>query len=462
MGVSKFSGDIYDGDRTVDSIDEIPDQERQLEGPSQADHVLSARVAHLTSALLSRNILDRSSGAAFGRHPSLRFLERFRRLLILEALTDELVRSILPSLRNRISFVSTNTLERHALRLTGAFDAKETLLSRPEALLSPLFTQYVSRRVERSFQTDENRLIVVTLLDVIADVESLLSHTDLYCHLAPKEKTALEDCAWRLRRELRQAPFNRLGEECQAIRRAESPFRRDHVETTAIRRIQLNGLMNAEAYQAFLRWREKYERLHLVDIGKETDIAPRDITREQEYELLTLLEILLRLSYQGRVTQIRAVGHSVGSPLFDCVFTDGTRWELYYQTAEPIRRYRRIKPLVGIPDLIIRNPKTDRVFLVDAKRYTVTSIGGALYKMMGYLYQFGYPDQFDRMAGACLFHPFPIAEEPPCSVWAGSPDSQNQLIASVCLPITGLATPHLKTACDRWIHTMRQRLDTLL
>ena len=462
MGVRKFDGDFSDDDQTIPPVDELPDRERLLVGASPADHALSARVAHLTAALLSRNILDRSAGAAFGCHPSLHLLERFRRLLILDALTDELVRVILPTLRNRISFVSITTQEHHAWRITGAFDAKRTLLSQPEALLSPVVAQYVSRRAGRTIQTDENRLIVVTLLDVIADIESLLSLADLYRRLASKEKSVLEDCAWRLHRELRYVPFNRLSAECQAIRRGESPLRRDQVETAANRRIQLGGLMNAEAYRAFLGWREKYERLHLLDIGNETDIAPRDITREQEYELLTLLEILLRLSDQGRVKQIRAIGNTGGSPVFDCVFTDRTRWELYYQTAEPIRRYRRIKPLVGIPDLIIRNPRTDRVLLVDAKRYKVTSIGGALYKMMGYLYQFGYPDQFGRMAGACLFHPFPIAEEPPCTVWAGSPDSLGQSITSICLPITGLVTPNLKSACDQWIHIMRQRLDTHL
>ena len=59
----------------------------------------------------------------------------------------------------------------------------------------------------------------MTLLDVIADIEFLLSSTDLYCRLASKEKSTREDCAWRLHRELRYAPFNRLSVQCQSIHR---------------------------------------------------------------------------------------------------------------------------------------------------------------------------------------------------------------------------------------------------
>jgi hypothetical protein len=417
---------------------------------------MAGRIVQLTVGLFDRGCLARSLSAGFEDHPTVRFIERLRRLLVLKTLLGRLTREILPRIHRKTGFDASCRYEAHPWQIRGVLEPRRTLKASPGALLLPQMVTYVSRRPERAFDTPENRLVVLTLLDVIADAERLLRLPGLH----PEEARLLQDGRRDGRRLLRYGLFHRLVEEVERIRAGQNGrTTRDRLEQEARQRIDTRRRSVHDGYRDLLAWRRQYEDLSLVRAGTEAIPMARAVTPERGYELLVLLEVLLRLGRHGRVQQtgdLSPPARRPARPVFVCRFFDGDGWEIYFQSAHPVRDHRRVRPLVGIPDLVIRNPATGRLLLGDAKLYTATSYGGALFKMMGYLYQFGYPDAFDRVAGGALFLPDRVGQESGWAVWAGEGDYRNQIVTTLTIPVHGLLDRDGERACDRWIdHTRR-------
>ena len=101
--------------------------------------------------------------------------------------------------------------------------------------------------------------------------------------------------------------------------------------------------------------------------------------------------------------------------------------------------------------MIIRNPDSGRMMICDAKQYTTTSFGSAFFKMMGYLYQFGYPDAFQHVVGGLLFVPRSIGQEPNWTVWAGTGSAARQAIATLTIPADGAVSADTRLSVDRCI-----------
>ena len=79
------------------------------------------------------------------------------------------------------------------------------------------------------------------------------------------------------------------------------------------------------------------------------------------------------------------------------------------------------------------------------------------FKVLGYLYQFGYPDAFHRISGGVLFIPGRIGREPGWTEWASGRDG-NQSIATVTIPLSGLDNQNDRNECFSWVKKARIQL----
>ena len=419
---------------------------------------MKARIVHLVIGLFKRGYLDCALPVSLETQPALHLAERLRRLLKLQIMTATLTDSIIPKIRRRISFVSERTTETQRYRIRGALDPIKTLKANTYMSTTPVLTNLVGRRPVRDFHTPENLLTVYTLLRVKDDADHLLDDPSIASHMDRRERQILHGIRRKCRFALRTGIFARLIPEVSQIQYGASA--RSEIDRLIGQAYERVGRMRGfqEGYRALLTWQEDYATDNISTPGTAYTAPFREITPDRAYELLALLEVLLCIGKNGRIRQRETRSGRTTQPAFECRFKDGDRWEIFVQTALPLRDVRYFPHLVGIPDIIIRNPATGRILICDAKQYTISSYGVAFYKMMGYLYQFGYPDAFSKVAGGVLFVPKNIGQEPGWTIWAGTGAPDRQALATLTIPADGAVTEETQRSCERFIIFARQVL----
>ena len=104
----------------------------------------------------------------------------------------------------------------------------------------------------------------------------------------------------------------------------------------------------------------------------------------------------------------------------------------------------------GTPDVVIRIG--GRTILGDMKNYAPRNYTQAIYKMLGYLYNFGYPHRWNEIDAGVLFFPEPSEQHPGFRVLEPRLEVglRHQDIGSLIIPPGGL-TPRADSHTERFV-----------
>jgi hypothetical protein len=387
------------------------------------------RVLYLAASLRSRGFLPDPIVVVPGAPPPIEYLPRFVTLVRLLAHGDRLLDDVLPAILQRLSFSSTRQREAHPHYVRGSMDWQATYRDAwRHGQVTP--ATLLSRRPWRIYATPENLLAAQTLVCVRRDVSRLLGERRTYLH--DEEAARLRSLAGRLERSLRVPQLGELastlppplgeGMETDAARRLEQEVRRRVGQDHRLR-----------AYLALLDWRRTW-RAYLTEAAGEVLSLPFwKLTDDELYELMVLLELVSTFSAHGERARQTRGRRGAGDPVFELRLRDGRDLAIWFQSAQGLESFTEV---TGRPDLVIRIGS--RTVIADAKHYRrARDYTEALYKLMGYLYSFGYPDRWAAIDGAAVVFPNPDPERHPGFRLLARTRPGRQWLASLIIPFSG-------------------------
>ncbi len=408
----------------ADDERDLADAQRPLQGAEARERV-RRRTLYLTASLLDRGFVPDVPAPAPGEPPPLRYLRPAVDLLRLLTHGDRLFREVLPPIRARLSFLPERVVESRPFQVRGPLDLPATLRG-AAGRGEPHPTVLVSRRPRRDHATPENRLTALTLQTVERDAARLLR--TLRDRLGAQERRQLGQLHTGAQQTLRLPQLAAAAATLPAQSPADPLRLEGEVQERAVRRPRL-----LSPYLALVAWRRRY-RTWLMELEATAGDSAAWQTDDDNllYEHLVLLELATALAGRARrARQRRARGHA-DRPMFAFDLPDGRELELYYQTSPRIqRRYANVR---AIPDVSLR--VGDRLVLGDMKNYAPGNYTQGVYKLLGYLYTYGYPDRFAAIDGGVLFFPQPSGQHPGWTVLPASPGGQ--WVATAIVPPEGL------------------------
>lgn len=415
------------GHEAVDDDREVVDPAGPLQtGPARLR--AQQRTLYLAASLLDRGFAPQLPAREAGEAPGLRYLRPAVDLVRLMSHGARLFSEVLPPIRARLSFTPVRVVEARPFQARGPLDVPATLRgAAARAETHP--TVLVSRRPQREHDTPENILTALSVRAVQSDATRL--RRALNTRLQVTELTELGQLAASARRFLRlpQLSAVSLTLDDALLDDPGGPSARAleaEVRQRAQRRPRALG-----PYLGLVEWREAYRRWFADAQRGAADAASWATDDNTLYEHLVLLELADAFSRRAR-RAVQRRGRGVQRPLFTFLLPDAREVELWYQSGRGRKPYTEVG---GIPDVTIRIGS--RVILGDMKNYATASYSAALYKMFGYLYNFGYPDRWDEIEGGVLFFPQPAPPRHP-GYRRLDTTSSGQWIASLVVPPEGL------------------------
>jgi hypothetical protein len=260
----------------------------------------------------------------------------------------------------------------------------------------PMGGTLVLRRWERRLRLPENLLAHRVLHELATDAAHAARTT-----ATPIEAAPLRQLHERATRQLARPPWRNMG----------PVVREDATLRQAEQRIRLR-LAPFPAYGQLLAWWQQWSGWHQPESGaRSSSTDPWDPALEADwlFELLLLFEILALLSRHLPVHQLRSLNENSQQPLFLATTPEGPLL-VYYQTGSMFAAQRSLDEIWGIPDIVLQLPGVEPSYVIlDAKNYGPDGHTQAIYKMLGYLYQFGYDPggthTFDRVHAGVLAFP---------------------------------------------------------
>lgn len=388
------------------------------------------RTLYLAASLLDRGFAPQLPARDAGEAPALRYLRPAVDLVRLLSHGARLFTEVLPPIRARLSFTPVRVVEARPFQVRGPLDVPATLRgAAARAETHP--TVLVSRRPQREHDTPENILTALTVRTVQSDAARL--RRALNTRLQVTELTELGRLAASAGRFLRLPQLSAVAlalDDALLDDPAGPPARALEA------RVRQRALQQPRAlgpYLGLVEWREAYRRWFADAQRGAADAASWETDDNTLYEHLVLLELADAFSRRARrSTQRRGRGAAGQQPLFAFLLPDGRQVELWYQTGMGRQRYTNLR---AMPDVTIR--VGTRVILGDMKNYATANYSAALYKMFGYLYNFGYPDRWHEIEGGVLFFPQPDGHHHPGYRRLTTRRPGEQWIASLVVPPEG-------------------------
>lgn len=398
-----------------------------------------ARLATLAWSLWRARVLDAARlplAPAPADPPALWLLGPLWRRLRLQLLADEFFRSVLPGVERWLSAAGRQQQRPAGLAPTGPVDWPATW-RHALAEGTPTVQTLITRHWSRELDLPENRLVALALATLAADARAARTGP-----LSPAEHRTIAAVGQRAARALAGPPWNRFAPHLDGWLQAPTT-----VATGAREAIRAMAAPQRATYAALLDWWQRYCHWRQTTLGP-TSLATSETEPDLLFELLVLLELVASLARHLPVHQARPLtgsGANPTRPLFRAYHARG-ELAIFYQTGSMFAQHRRLAAVWGTPDIVIRLPD-GRFVIVDAKNYAPANHAQALYKLMGYLYNFGYnprflPDHspaealfqsFERVAGGALVFPSPEQEGYDLRAWH-DPAHGGQAIFSLALP----------------------------
>lgn len=343
--------------------------------------LVHARLLTLARSLLRAGQLEVDGSGAPAPSPALRLLQPVLARLRRELLAEELLEGLLPEIERQM--VSDGTLERNERGLHAEQPVDWPATWRRPAGRPPAV---VTRRWERNLGGPENRLAAAALAALSQPVLPPAGWL-----LSPRELATLDDLRHRALAARRRPPWHQIPAPAGI-----TPALVAQVEARRPRR---------PACRALAIWARAWLAVPHVRPGARPLPAPA-LEPDTLFELLVLLELIEGLARHLPVRQCRPLSGAAGEPIFRARAPQGDLL-IFVQSGAPLAAGRSLADIRAIPDIVIQLPCAPaRYILVDAKNYGPSNHAQAVYKMLGYLYQYGYdgagPHHFDRILGGVL------------------------------------------------------------
>lgn len=341
-----------------------------------------ARLFLLVRSLWKAGVVQVPLTLQMSEPPALQLLHPLWRRLRVELLGEQLLRDILPAIERQLASEGELRREECSLTANGAVDWPATWrrqFGRPAD--SPL----VTRHWRRTLDLPENHLACNALQALAYD-----AHASFRSALSPEESAPLRRLRDRSRLRLQRPPwsgFSAPSAKQDGTRHLTNP---SHPFGRGITRLRSGSHLSIRpAYAALLAWCQQWQSWYQPAAGRHAQLDP-DLEPQWLFELLLLFEVVAELARHMPVRQSRALAENSRTPAFIAQSPSGPL-ALFYQTGTMFRPQHSLKDIWGVPDIVLRLPgdKTKYVIL-DAKNYGPKAHTQAIYKMLGYLYQFGY------------------------------------------------------------------------
>ncbi len=375
-----------------------------------------ARLFLLVRSLWKAGVLQVPLALGPDDAPALQLLHPLWQRLRVELLGERLLRDVLPAIERHLSSEGEPRREESGLSPHAPVDWPATWRRN---LRRPGETVLVLRHWERNFHLPENQLAFHALLSLAQNAEIALRSA-----LSPAEAAPLRRLRDDAQRHLRQPPwrtFNADGAEAW-VSEAETRIRQT--------------LPHRPAYTALLAWWQQWQVWHQPCGGDHPLLDPA-LEPDLLFELLLLFELVFTLAQHFPVRQSRPLGGDSRAPLFTAETGRGPLL-LFYQTGTMFAEQRSLEEIWGIPDIVLQLPGNLSTYVIlDAKNFGSNNHTQAIYKMLGYLYQFGYDaagtHRFERIHAGILAFPTDEREGHALRNWQRhSPDAQ--AVMSFVLP----------------------------
>lgn len=404
-----------------------PPAPRPLRPGDPALPAVRARLAALAWALWRQRVLDEQFlplATAPADPPLLHLLSPLWQRLRLALLGETLFATILPAIERQMAAAGSLVRRPAGLAPTAPVDWPATWRAtsgqtHPETV--------ITRRWQRTLDLPENRLAVLATQTIATDVRTALRGDDL----PPDERAGLHSLGARAARALARPPWHSLQPEPPA----------DLLPAAGIA-IARSPAGRRAPYAALLDWWQRYSRWRQTALGP-TALPLAATDPDLLFELLVLFEMATALARHLPLRQVRPLGGDPTAPLFVAQTTRGPL-TLFYQTGTMFAAHRRLGAIWGTPDIVIGLPD-ERYVILDAKNVAPGNHAQALYKLMGYLYNFGYrpaapgtatpaPEGFERIVAGVIVFPSPAEREGPGLTPWHDPATGGQAILSLVLP----------------------------
>lgn len=327
--------------------------------------------------------------------PALQLLHPLWRRLRVELLGEQLLRDVLPVIERQLASEGELIYSPSRLPPRAPIDWPATWrrqVSRPVLEEASLTVRHWVRLLE----LPENLLALVALQALWADLNSTLQQP-----LSEQEAAPLHALFARTSQRLRRPPWRYLAHQFPRAR--EKAFVAEIV-IAATQRIR-ERLGTRPAYVALLAWWQQWQQWRQPITGPHSLFDPA-LEPKWLFELLLLFELVATLARHLPLRQTRALAERSTIPVFTAQTAQGTL-AIYYQTGSMFKTQRSLTDIWGIPDIVIRLPNEKPSYVIlDAKNYAPKGHTQAIYKMLGYLYQFGYSatgeHHFDQVQAGVL------------------------------------------------------------
>ncbi|MCB0076310.1 MAG: hypothetical protein KDD73_02730 [Anaerolineales bacterium] len=391
----------------------------ELQRPLTADDprlpAVRARLFLLVRALARQGVLRMPLASSAGPPLTLHWLPTLWQRLRVELLGPTLLNEVIPAIERRMN----STGQREA-RLSHDLPPRATVdwpATWRQQLRQPFQTPLVTRHWQRDLDLPQNRLARAALTAVAHDASQ--SAVDLPLG---EERMLL----------------SRLGE--RASRRLSAmPWREISAQTPVIDPSDLTRTLRGEAWRRLAQWWQAWQQWQPPHAAAGGVVLDPALEADWLFELLVLFELLMELASRFSLWQSRSLGDAAQRPLFVGRSAAG-RFALYYQSGSMFRDQRSLQAVRAIPDIVIELPASRGYVLIDAKNYGPQGHSQAIYKLLGYLYQFGYDAEsghrFEQIQGGILVFPTEEREGRGLHAWQ-RPVAGAQPVLGLVLPPTG-------------------------
>jgi len=344
-----------------------------------------ARLFLLVRSLWKSGVVQVPLALQKGESQALQLLHPLWQRLRVELLGEQLLRDILPAIERHL--ISEGQLQRKECSLTpnGPVDWPATWRRQ---IGRPTNSAIITRHWTRSLDLPENHLAYYALKAVAHDAQAALYlSSDTHHSLALAEHAPLRRLRDQTHLRLQRPPWNKLFAKRNEHLKSNLPLLTQ--EPAAFLAHRSSHLSAHPAYIALLAWWQQWQGWQQPATGPHSLLDP-ELEPKLLFELLLLFEVVAALAYYFPIRQTRALAQSSQQPAFVAQTPTG-QLALFYQTGKMFKNQRSLKDIWGIPDIVLRLPGSEPSYLIlDAKNYGPNAHTQAIYKMLGYLYQFGY------------------------------------------------------------------------
>lgn len=380
-----------------------------------------ARLFILIRSLWKAGVLQLPLSLMASDRPALQLLPPLWQRLRMELLAEPFLQDILPPIEQQMA--SAGRLERRESHLPphSAVDWAQTWR---RTLTPGRDRPIVTRQWQRELDLPENQLALLCLHEINAPLAGENK-------LLPEERAYLAHLRSRVRDNLQRPPW-------KGLTLPSHPPDSEQIRERVLHR---------PPYLKLLAWWNQWQAWRQPTEGR-SPLPDPHLEPNWLFELLVLFEVVTELARHFPVRQARGLAGNSRTPAFIAKTAQGYI-EVYYQSGTPLNPQRSLEALYGIPDIVLRLPgEAARFVIMDAKNFGASGHTQALYKLLGYLYQYGYAadgeHRFEQVLAGVLVFPTEEKEGKGLKNWQKELPGAQSVLGFVLPPLQEISYTGMK------------------